>query len=73
MVDINKLIKYLEASSDLSYRLYTYSKDDGDELEALKRITEMSCKQTFIMLLQNEEFLDQMYKNQFPEQADDAD
>lgn len=73
MVDINKLIKYLEASRDLSYRLYTYSKDDGDELGALKRITETSCKQTFIMLLQNEEFFDKMYKTHFPEQTADAD
>lgn len=73
MVDIEKLIKYLEASRDISYRLYTYSKDDGDELEALKCITEMRCKQTFIMLLQDEEFLDKMYKTHFLEQAADAD
>ena len=73
MVDIDKLIAWLDASAHASYSLYEDYKAQGKELEAMRSITEMCCKHTFRDLLTNEAFLDEMYHIYFPESEPDAD
>lgn len=70
MVDINKLIEYLEASSDTAYFIYKEAKKDGDELAAMRSITQVSEKMLFIEMLKDETFLDKMYKVFFPDKPD---
>ncbi|MBQ3988884.1 MAG: hypothetical protein II629_09015 [Ruminococcus sp.] len=72
MVDIKKLIAWLDASSQASYCLYEDYKAHGKELEAMRYITEMCCKHTFRDLLTNEDFLNEMYHVYFPEEETGA-